>query len=229
MTTTEAPNLSTLVAACESAWRDIQAENPDVGDAIIVIGSGGRRANTLLGHFAVGSWTQISGEESIHEVLLVAEQLHRPAHEVFTTLLHEAVHGIATTRGIKDTAGRRHNKKFAALCEEIGLCPPAEPHSTLGYSAATLYDSTARVYADTIASLEGALKVIRKLNLETKTTRKTTWMAKCECDRSVRIPKKTIDDPQNLNIQCGDCTSYFEMTEEDLDDYVEQQQGDKND
>lgn len=227
--TTEVPNLSTLVAACESAWRDIQVENPETPSVLIVVGSGGRRASTLLGHFAAGSWTAPSGEESIHEVLLVAEQLHRPAYEVFNTLLHEAVHGIATARGIKDTAGRRHNKKFAALCEEVGLCPPAEPHSTLGYSDAKLYDATASVYAETIANLDGALKVIRKLSLETKTTRKTTWVAKCECDRVVRIPKKTIDDPQNLNIQCGDCSSYFEMTEEDLDDYVEQQQGDKND
>lgn len=227
MSTTETTTLSSLLAACERAYKTIQDTHSDVPDAVVVIGSGGRRSATLLGHFAVNCWAGNTGSVvELHEVLIVAEQLHRSGEDVFTTLLHEAVHGIATTRGIKDVAGKRHNKKFAALCIEVGLTPPSEPHATLGYSEAILSSEAVKEYQATIDEIDYYLRFIRKLNLEKKTTRKTTWMAKCECERSVRIPKKTIEDPENLEIMCGNCGSAFNLTEEDLDDFNEQASGD---
>jgi hypothetical protein len=35
--------------------------------------------------------------------------------------VHEAAHGLANTRGVKDTSrqGRYHNKRFRALAEEL--------------------------------------------------------------------------------------------------------------
>lgn len=217
------PTLSGLVAACERAWKVIQSHHDDVPDVVVVVGSGGRRSQTLLGHFATNCWAGNTGSVvELHEVLLVAEQLHRPAEEVFTTLLHEAVHGIATVRGIKDVAGKRHNKKFAALCQEVALTPPPEPHATLGYSAAIMSTVAMERYKATMEDLELHLRFIRKIKLEEKKTRKTTWVAKCECERSVRIPKKTIEDPEYLAIMCGNCGSEFKLTEEDLDDFNDQ-------
>ncbi|HWM39885.1 MAG TPA: hypothetical protein VNS49_22515, partial [Streptomyces sp.] len=48
----------------------------------------------------------------------------------FERLLHEAVHGIAAARGIRDTsrAGRYHNRRFLVIAEELGLVHPEEPH-----------------------------------------------------------------------------------------------------
>jgi predicted SprT family Zn-dependent metalloprotease len=185
--------LSGLVSACEDAWKDIQSTFDDVPEAVIVVGSGGRRATTLLGHFAKNSWD--NEENEVHEVLLVAENLNRTAQEIFTTLLHEAVHGIAHSRGIKDVSGKRHNKRFALLCESVGMIPPESPDP----------------------KLDVQLKLCRKLNLVPKNSKKTTWLAECQCERKLRLPKKTIVDPYDLQIVCQECGGSFFMNEEEID------------
>lgn len=212
-------NFSNLVAACERAWARIQQENPDVPDAVIVVGSGGRRAQTLKGHFAKDTWD--SDGKPLHEVLIVAEQLKSGAEDVFNTLIHESVHGLAHTRKIKDVSGKRHNKKFAYLCEEVGLIPPDDPHSTLGYSDAQMDEYLTDLYADEIAAIAEELKLYRKLNLVEKKTKKTTWIAECGCERKVRLPKKTIISPDILEILCCLCDQPFELTEADKDEFEE--------
>lgn len=212
-------DFSNLVAACEEAWRRIKDFNSDVPDVVVVVGSGGRRSATLLGHFAPKSW-EVNGEE-VHEVLIVAEQLKRPANEIFTTLLHEAAHGVAQTRGIKDVSGKRHNKKFAALTEELGMIPPEKADSRLGYSAATLTEETEALYKEEIDAIEKQLSFLRRIKLVEKETKKTTWIAECECERKLRLPKKTIVDPDDLNIVCQICGECFRLTEEDYDIFVE--------
>lgn len=228
--------ISGLVDTLEGAWKAIQQLNADVPDAVILVGSGGRRAGSLLGHFAKDSWAHgLVGREdveadeelqveTVHEVLIVAEALYRKPEDIFTTLLHEAVHGIATTRGIKDCSGQRHNKRFAALCEEVGLIPPEQPDSRIGWSAATLDPQTAELYAPEIAAISEALSVVRLLNTKKKETKKTTWLAACDCERKIRLPKKTIDavgDPKELKISCGVCEKPFEIDEEELIDFQE--------
>ncbi|WP_219419925.1 hypothetical protein [Pseudonocardia nigra] len=61
------------------------------------------------------------------------------------TLLHEAAHGVATTRGIKDTSrqGRYHNRKFAELAEELGITVALD--GARGWSATTLPYGTGSV------------------------------------------------------------------------------------
>lgn len=213
-------DFSNLVAACEDAWRTIQTYNPEIPDVVVVVGSGGRMSANLYGHFAKETWF---GEKEgiLHEVLIVAEQLHREPVEIFTTLLHESVHGLAHARGIKDVSGRRHNKKFATLCEEVGLIPPEKADSRLGYSSATMDQAAIDAYDKDITLIAEQLKLCRKIKLVDKETKKTTWMAECECDRKIRLPKKTIDDPNYLNIDCGICGASFKLTEEDLDIFVE--------
>lgn len=212
-------DFSNLVAVCEEAWSSIQGYNPEVPDVVVVVGSGGRQAQTLYGHFAKNTW-ELNGEE-LHEVLIVAEQLHRGAEAVFNTLLHEAVHGLACVRGIKDVSGKRHNKKFAVLCEEMGLEPPEKPSGRLGYSDAKLGDIALKLYQSTIDDIDAQLKFVRKLKLVEKETKKTTWIAECDCERKLRLPKKTINDPQDLEIGCGICLEQFKLTEEDYDIFVE--------
>lgn len=231
-------NMSTVIKALEAGWKRIQSLNSDVPDAVILVGSGGRRAGNLYGHFAKEVWAHgltntdpvaeaAAGTERtvecVHEVLIVAEHLYRPAEEIFTTLLHEAVHGIATSREIKDCSGKRHNKKFAMLCEEVGLIPPERPDDKLGFSSAVLDEQTAEVYKPEIDAIRDALSVVRLLNLKKKETKKTTWLATCQCERKLRLPKKTIDaaSAKELQIACGVCKGDFVIDEDELADFQE--------
>jgi hypothetical protein len=209
-------NHSNFIATCEDAWKIIQARNEDVPDAVIVVAGGGRSAHNVLGHFAKDAWENDKGDP-IHEVLLVAEHLKRPAEELFTTLLHESVHGIALKRGIKDVSGKRHNKKFANLCYEVGLIPPSDPHPTLGWSAATLSDTAEDAYRSIIDSIGLQLQYYRKLRLKETETKKTTWIGVCQCERKIRLPKKTIQNASidDVKIVCSMCGTAFEVEDQD--------------
>lgn len=220
--------LSGLMRALENTWAVISNHNLDVPkDVIIVIGSGGRRSATLLGHFAKNTWgdeQQEKGEnveDELHEVLLVAENLNRSAEDVFTTLLHEAVHGIAHVRGIRETSGPRHNKKFATLCEEVGLIPPEKPDAKIGFSAAKLSDEAKVMYSTEIEAIEAQLVLCRKLAVKTSKSKKTTWIAQCACFRKLRIPRKTIVDPNHLGVACSECGSEFEMDDDEIESFKE--------
>lgn len=202
-----------LVETCEEIWQVIQSTNIDVPDAFVVVGSGGRKALNTYGHFAKDRW-EYEGKP-VHEVLIVAEQLKRTGEQVFTTLLHEAVHGIATVRDIRDVSGRSHNAKFKNLCIEVGMVPPEKRDKTIGWSAATLSDELRELYAPEIAKLDEALSFYRKLTLVAGEKIKNSWSAECGCGRKIRLGKKAIDDrPDDLEIQCHICDKSFELVEE---------------
>lgn len=207
-------NYSDLVITAEQCWRSIQKKHPEVPECVVLVASGGRRAPTLLGHFASNTWSQ--GDKQIHEVLLVAEQLNRPAREVFQTLLHEAVHGIAQTRGVKDVSGRRHNKKFAKICEEVGLVPPVKPKGPLGFSDAKLREDTEQEYEQEIKQIADVLFLYRNLKFNEEDKPKNSWAAVCLCPRKIRVGKKIYnpDEDNSLRIICEDCVSPFVVEEE---------------
>ncbi|MYS49501.1 hypothetical protein GTW46_05380, partial [Streptomyces sp. SID6013] len=92
---------------------------------------------------------------------LIGESSSACGHELsFERLLHEAVHGIAAARGVRDTsrAGRYHNRRFLAIAEEMGLDHPEEPHPSSGFSLVTLTSEAKRRYRPTIERLQRALK-----------------------------------------------------------------------
>jgi len=99
---------SPLLGALEHAWAAIRTRHPDVPDAVLVIVSGGDAKRLRLGHFAADRW-QVAGAGR-HEVLVGGEGLQRGPVDVLATLLHEAAHGLARARGVKDTSrqGRYH-------------------------------------------------------------------------------------------------------------------------
>jgi hypothetical protein len=93
-----------LVSALEAAWSAIRERHREVPAAIIVVGSGSpAKASQSLkwGHFASLRWQH--GGTRLPEVLVSGEGLRRTPAEIFTTLLHEAVHGLADARNIQDT------------------------------------------------------------------------------------------------------------------------------
>ena len=154
---------SRIIGVLEAAWADIRARHADVPEVVMITGTARtHKASELkLGHFGADRW---SGEEGRRPELFIAGELFKPegnvsgGRRVLRTLLHEASHGVAHVRGIKDCSrqNRYHNKRFAAIAAELGLTPPTEPHSTLGFSSCTLGDETAAAWSSTIEAFDAA-------------------------------------------------------------------------
>ncbi len=213
------PTIGRVVDALEAAWAAIRTHQPEIPAAVIVIASGSpTRPNQPMkwGHFATGRWQ--AGTNQHPEVLVSGEGLNRPADQVFTTLLHEAVHGLADVRGVKDTSrqGRWHNKKFADLAAELGMTTTKD--DKLGFSPCTLTELTAARYKTAIAAISAALTLYRHPEVfETKERNSNNGLAvECECPRKLRVSVKTFDDGP---IWCPTCGEYFLPEDIPRDDY----------
>ena len=161
----EAARASAVVAACESAWGEIQMRHGDVPDAVIILGSGVERGRLVkLGHWWGGKWLADGSVRG--EVLLAGEALHLPATEVFEVLLHEAAHGLNAARGVRDTSreGRYHNARFRDTAEQLGLAVKMVPR--LGFARTTLTTRTAHEYRDAIETLADAMRISRTVDQE---------------------------------------------------------------
>lgn len=157
---------SGLVGALERAWAAIQERHEDVPDVVVTLGAGslGAAPGTLkLGHFAASRWSGAAEDgEAVAELFVGGEGLVRGAEGTLSTLLHEAAHGMAETRGIQDTSrqGRYHNKKFRDLGEEVGLTITQE--KSIGWSGTALPEQTRDAYAAELAELGAALTAWRR-------------------------------------------------------------------
>ncbi|MFP5375772.1 MAG: hypothetical protein ACLGIO_03180 [Acidimicrobiia bacterium] len=153
---------SDLVAACEDAWRAIQARHPGVPDTVVVLGSGVERGRLVkLGHWWGGQWRV--GGEARGEVLLAGEALHLSAEQVFEVLLHEAAHGLNATRGLRDASrgGRYHNQHFKAAAAEVGLRPRRlDPY---GWARTELTPATVAAYGEVIGRIGTEMRLARGL------------------------------------------------------------------
>jgi hypothetical protein len=198
---------SLLVAALEHAWQAIRQHHPHVPQAVVVVVSGAAGKRLALGHFAPHRW-QVQGADR-HEVLVGGEGLQRGPVDVFCTLLHEAAHGLAQARGITDTSrqGRYHNHRYATLAHELGLDVP------IGWSATTVPEQTANLYAGQLKELAAALVLWRRLELNPGSgTRSRNLLAcRCPCGRKLRAARTTL---QEAPILCGACEEPFEPEEQ---------------
>lgn len=153
--------VSVLTLTLEEAWRDIQAEHPEVPNVVVVVGPvsthTGRQDRD--GHFTLHpAWNVREGVQ--HEVLIAAEGLGRGARQVFQTLLHESVHAFHQVTGVQDVTQRGvHNAAFRAGAERFGLVTEQDPR--IGTVTPNITDETADAYASTIARIERALTVAR--------------------------------------------------------------------
>jgi hypothetical protein len=70
----------------------------------------------------------------------------------FDRVLHEAAHGLAVVRGIRDTSrgGRYHNRRFLALAYEVGLVHRGETAGASGFGAVRANAATRIRYRETI-------------------------------------------------------------------------------
>lgn len=183
--TTEAKHTgSDVIAALEAAWTAIQANHPDLPDAMMITGSGA--AGGEWGHTwherwvegdlptddelaAGGTVTQATATKKT-EIFIAGERLACGAKLTFQTMLHEAAHVLAFVRCEKDTSnrGRYHNKTFVKIAEELGLEWPKgeKAHTVIGFSAVVIREETIEKYADVIDGLHQAIKLYLALPYE---------------------------------------------------------------
>lgn len=161
---TEGMAASVVVAAIEDLWSAIQRRHPDVPDVVVTLGAGTigtPRGAVRLGHFAASRWVDARGGAT-HELFVAGEGLAQGAVEVAGTLLHEAAHAVAHSRGIKDTSrqGRYHNRRFRALTEGLGLSIHEVPG--IGWSGTDIPTATAAEYVTEVATLARAIRAYRR-------------------------------------------------------------------
>ena len=200
---------SACVAAMERAWTAIRVCHPEVPEVVVVLGAGSeaRRGLFKLGHFAAARW-QVADQRR-PEVLVSGEGLRRGARDVLGTLLHEAAHGLADARGVKDTSrqGRYHNLKYARLAGEVGLEVACDPGT--GWSQTTVPDALAEAYADVLAGLDAALRLWRyaERQLPASSGSRNLLACQCSCGRKLRAARATLEQAP---IWCGACDEPFE-------------------
>lgn len=200
-----------MVAALEAAWSAIRAAHPDVPEVVLVVASGGpnRNGGMKWGHYAHGRWSLKTDEESrIPEVLISGEGLQRDATEAFTTLVHEAAHGMAAVRKLKDTSrnGRYHNKVFKALAEELGL--EVGKQGSRGWAATTITSAAAARWAGTIEALGRALQAFRFAESSRKKKGSRNLLAVCGCGTKIRLTRSAYEAAP---IVCGACEQEFQL------------------
>lgn len=152
-----------LATAIDSVWENIRVRHPEIPDVVVTMASGsmGRGRAPRLGQFGPDRWERAGGLR-LPELFVGAEGLADGGREVLGTLLHEAAHGLASSREIAEASdnGRYHNKKYKALAEEVGLA--LERHQRFGWSLTALPDETAARYTDQIGTLTRAIVAHRR-------------------------------------------------------------------
>lgn len=224
---------SRIIAALEAAWRDIQAQHPEVHDVIMITGTSRQKDGDRWGHHWPQRWRLADAEDRMPELFAAGELLALGGRHIVQTLIHEAAHDLAYVRGIQDTSrqGRYHNRRFSQLAAELGLTPPEKPHNVHGLYDVALGDKTAARYAATIKALDAAaLAYLDDLTEVTtsgedgdegETSGKTTGgrsgkrhAVECACEppRRLQLTPKALDDGAVL---CGNCREPFEPIQQD--------------
>jgi hypothetical protein len=139
--------------------------------------------------------------------------LKRDPDQVLGTLLHEAAHGVAMVRDVKDTSrqGRYHNKRFKALGEELGLI--LEEDQRIGWSVTYVPTKTANQYRNELELIQSALVAYRLAEVAAPGKAKSNNLvsATCGCDRRIRVAKTVLTDAP---IMCGSCGGDFTADDE---------------
>jgi hypothetical protein len=209
-----------LVTAIENTWSAIRDRHPEVPPVVVTLGSGtlGERGQQRLGHFAAGRW-QVGDDDQHAELFIGGEGLQRGGVGVLTTLLHEAAHGLASTRNIVDTSrqGRYHNQRFRDLAVEVGLMVTADPK--IGYAPSELAPGIAELYDAQLAELAGALVAFRHPEPRGGRDRNRSAgngiAAVCSCPEPRRIRVRSLQQFEAGPIVCGICREPFTMPEND--------------
>jgi hypothetical protein len=200
-----------LVAALENAWAAIRQHHAEIPEVVVLIGTGVDRGGALrkLGHFDARRWHLAGGSER-SEILVAGEGLDRSPDTVLATLLHEAAHALAFTRGVRDTSkgGRYHNRRFAAVAAELGL--QATTLRPYGLAATTMLPATQARYAAVLDELADALVLWRAVKPSRTGTvgrrAERSVLCVCACPRQIRLRWSIL---HTAPVLCGGCGAPF--------------------
>jgi hypothetical protein len=252
---------STLITALERTWTTIRRRHPDLPEVVFITGTGLRHAaissiDAKWGHFGAQRWvagrpqpTTPPKPEAGHDASLQVPPDRKPelfvagecfaegATHTLTTILHEATHALAHSRGVKDTSrqGKYHNRRFLELAAELDLEWPAgaKAHPVGGFGEVQLTDHARAVYADKIGELDTTitlhLDTFRRLRLAgggladpgittpegdgagedggEKTFNRSKLICGCYPERSIRVSPKQA---ARGPILCGICGAEFQ-------------------
>lgn len=196
--------------ALEAVWAQIRRRHPDVPHVVVTFGAGsiGARPGVLrLGHFAAARWRPASGDASaLGELFVGGEGLAEGPVDVLATLLHEAAHGLATTRKIKDTsrAGAYHNERYRKLALEVGLEVERDPQ--IGWSITLIPEATVDRYAAEVEQLRAAIAHIRDREPARSSTPRSAPTYVCACPRRLRMAPSVF---AQAPVVCGACDEPF--------------------
>jgi hypothetical protein len=202
--------MSDIVKAMEHVYTAVSKHHPELNElhtvmfTVYIDQRGAKR-----GHYWYNAWHEKTEEGQVQqdrdEVYINSDILVEGAESVMRTILHEACHGLARARGIKDTSsgGRYHNKRFKAIAEEVGLSVQKSKH---GWSTPGLSDAAKARYANEMAVLEGVLKYYQ-FRTPKKSRNCRLVKAVCDCGRIIRLSRKVFEEG---DIVCDLCGSRFE-------------------
>lgn len=217
-----------LIQALSQVWSAIRARHPDVPGVVILAAPAPRDQPRVMGHFAALRWSVTrQSEHLVHEVVVVAEYLNRPAEETLDTLLHEAAHALNFARGKKDcTRSQYHNLTFKKAAEELGLSVTQVPN--YGFADTKLPLETAERYRAELDALGAVLIHRRRLVMmaagpvpggspttnegEGSTSKGSSSRARkatCQCPFIIRVSKKVLE---STTIRCESCGQPFSLT-----------------
>jgi len=200
-----ATTTSDLVGEFERTWDAVRRHHPDLPEVVFALAEGSRRG--LAGHFAAGRWEATgSPAERRAEVFIAGEVAGRGAEAILEVLLHEAAHGLARARGIRDTdVTGRHNGRYRVLAEEVGLVAELDPeHAWRGWCETALTDAARSRYADEIARIDHATTHARRP--ERRRPARNLQRYECDCGRVLRMAATTWELAPVL---CGACGGAF--------------------
>jgi hypothetical protein len=209
-----------LVTTLNRAWQALQRNHPEIPSVMIVTGRRRHKAELATrGSHCADTWHADGHEGRLAEVWISGERLSEGGTAVMQTLIHEAAHALAGSRGVKDTSNRNryHNRAFVKLAEELGLeGPAASGGPTLGYSDCQITLVTMETYSFEIKELDAACRNFVAPTMKPGTvTRRPKVKAFCECpegDNEINWTKafqKKLQDSGMPPILCGICRQAF--------------------
>lgn len=173
----------------------------DIGDVIFLV----HRHRNAYGYcYTEDNWKyEVEGVpiRKMREIALTPEGLNQSLESIIDTMAHELVHASNGVDGIKDCSGRRHNLKFKARCDTVGL--PVEKHDKLGWiTDESLWDAERFKEITKLLSEEelGTLNLISAhIPLPKEKKNRNLSVFQCPyCDVKARAKP-------SANLICGDC------------------------
>jgi hypothetical protein len=175
-----------MTEALDRAWKNIRRRHPEVPPAVIQVVPG-------RGH----SCGSVQWDSAVIAINARTLQETGP-RDILGQLLHQAAHGLMVAHGQKPVTGeaKYHNTGFRDAAQQLGLEVSFDTRD-VGWSATTVSDHLARVYAPTISEPP-----------VTTAGHRNFIAASCQCSppRKIRVGKVALDKGP---IMCEICASPF--------------------